>query len=321
MATALATLMSLPSVELAAERSPVMRVRRFEAALGTSGPRIFFKRDDLLGFGLGGNKVRKLQLLAAAATASRADTLVTCGAIQSNHARVTAAAGAVLGRRVVLVLSGEPPSPPTGNLALDYLFGAEVRYVGRREERDAAMAAVVEEEHRLGRQAYVIPVGGSTALGAAGMARGVAELGTAGLRPDVIFVASSSGGTQAGLVAGCALLGLRTRVIGISADERRAALSGRVSELLESMAQLLGGRVETLVGPHPIDVDDRFVGDGYGLPTEASLEATTLLARTEGIVVDAVYGAKALAALVARVRAHEFTPDDTVLFWQTGGFS
>jgi 1-aminocyclopropane-1-carboxylate deaminase/D-cysteine desulfhydrase-like pyridoxal-dependent ACC family enzyme len=151
------------------------------------------------------------------------------------------------------------------------------------------------------------------------MARGVTELGAIGLRPDVIIHSSSSGGTQAGLIAGCALLGFKSRVIGVSADEPRADLSARVGSLLDEMASFLGGRTETLRGAHPIDVDDSHVGDGYGVASAESIEATRLLARTEGIVVDPVYSAKALAGLVARVRAREFGADETVLFWQTGG--
>jgi 1-aminocyclopropane-1-carboxylate deaminase/D-cysteine desulfhydrase-like pyridoxal-dependent ACC family enzyme len=311
-------MMSLPAVSLVADRSPVQRLSRFETALGATSPRIFVKRDDLLPFGLGGNKVRKLQLIAAAAAKAGADTLITCGAVQSNHARVTAAVGAVLGWRVILVLSGSEPAEVTGNLRLDRIFGADVRFVPTRAAREPAMERAAAEVKAEGRRPFVLPLGGSTPLGAAGMARGVAELGAVALTPDIIFHASSSAGTQAGLIAGCALLGLRTRVIGVSADESRAALIARVETLLDGMAALLGGRIETVRGP--IEADDGHVGDGYGLPTPASIEATELLARTEGIVVDQVYSAKALAALVARVRAGEFTPDQTVLFWQTGGF-
>ncbi len=250
-----------------------------------------------------------------------ADTVITCGAIQSNHARVTAAAGAALGWRVVLVLSGTPPDVPAGNLRHDYLFGADVRFVATSDAREAAMQTAADEAVGQGRRPYVIPVGASTPLGAIGMARGVIELSAAGIRPDVIIHASSSAGTQAGLTAGCSLLGLSARVVGVSADEPAQVLSGRVGDLLDRMAGVLGCRPDTLRGRWPIEVDDTEVGEGYGVATEASIEATTLLARTEGIVLDPVYTAKALAGLVAKVRAGAVRPDETVLFWHTGGLS
>jgi 1-aminocyclopropane-1-carboxylate deaminase/D-cysteine desulfhydrase-like pyridoxal-dependent ACC family enzyme len=321
MATALATLMSLPSVTLAAHRTPVDRLARLERALGPACPRLLVKRDDLLAFALGGNKVRKLQTIAGEATRSGADTLITCGAVQSNHARVTAATGAALGWQVVLVLSGVRPDRPAGNLAYDYLFGADVRIVPDRASREPAMEIAAEEARRNGRRPLVIPVGGSTPIGAAGMARGVAELSAEGVKPDVIVHASSSAGTQAGLTAGCALLGLGARVVGISVDEPAAALTASVEALIDRMAVTLGGRPDTLRGRHPIEVDESQIGDGYGVPTRASTEARRLVARTEGIVLDTVYESKAMAGLIARVRDGRFTQDQTVLFWHTGGLS
>jgi len=321
MATALATLMSLPAVTLAAHRTPVDRLARLERALGPECPRLLVKRDDLLSFALGGNKVRKLQALAGEATRIGADTLITCGAVQSNHARVTAATGAALGWKVVLVLSGQRPEIPTGNLAHDYLFGADVRIVSDRSLRDAAMEEAAQEARTQGRHPMVIPLGGSTPIGAAGMARGVGELSADSIKPDVIVHASSSAGTQAGLTVGCALFGLGAKVIGVSVDEPAAVLAALVAELIDRMAVTLGGRPETLRGAHPIEVDETQVGGGYGVPTPASNEAMTLVARTEGIVLDRVYESKAMAGLIARVRDGRFTKDHTVLFWHTGGLS
>ena len=229
MATALATLMSLPAVSLASQASPVHALDRLAAALGADSPRLLIKRDDLLSFGWGGNKVRKLQTVLAEARAAGADTLITCGGLQSNHARATAAAGSVLGMKVILVLNGQAPPTPTGNLRLDALFGADVRIVDSREARATTMEAVAEEVRASGGTPFVIPLGASNATGAIGFARGVAELAAAGVRPDVIVHASSSGGTQAGLIAGCALLGLQARVIGVSADERAADLAAIVA--------------------------------------------------------------------------------------------
>src|SRR5262249_1789093 len=188
-------------------------------ALGPSCPRLFMKRDDLLSFGLGGNKVRKVQTIAAEARAAGADLLITCGGVQSNHARVTAAAGAALGLDVVLVLNGAPPAKTTANTLLDQLFGAELRFVSSREERVPMMETMAGETRAAGRRPFIVPLGASTPTGALGFARGVAELAAAGHRPRAIITATSSGGTQAGLIAGAALLGLDTHVIGISADD------------------------------------------------------------------------------------------------------
>jgi 1-aminocyclopropane-1-carboxylate deaminase/D-cysteine desulfhydrase-like pyridoxal-dependent ACC family enzyme len=322
MATALAALMSLPSVVLAPHPSPVDALTRLGARLGVSAasvPRLLMKRDDLLSFGMGGNKVRKLQTILAEAAAAGADTLITCGGVQSNHARATAAAGAALGLRVVLVVNGAEQPAPTGNARLDRLFGADLRYVAGRDARAPMMEQVAADERAAGRQPYVIPLGASTPIGALGFARGVAEVAASGVKPDVIVHASSSGGTQAGLIAGCALFGLRARVLGVSADEPAGVLAGIVRDLLDQMAVRLGATPPTIGAGKPIEIDDGFVGEGYGHPTPASTEALELVARSEGTVLDPVYTAKAMAGLIARIRAGQFTKDDTILFWHTGG--
>ena len=319
MATALATLMALPAAPIALTRTPIDRLERLERALGSGAPRILIKRDDLLPFGAGGNKVRKAQLLAAEAARVGADTLITCGSVQSNHARVTAATGAALGWRVILILGGEPPPEDTSHLQLDRLFGAEVRFVPRPDQRAAAMEAVADEVRAMGRSPFVIPLGGSTPLGACGMARGVVELSAAQIKPDEIVHASSSGGTQAGLIAGCALVGLPTRVVGVSVDMPAETLAGTVTTILEGVANRLGARLDSLTRGMPVDVDIRQIGEGYAIPTAASVEARSLVARTEGILVDPTYTAKSLAGLIHRVREGRYTPDQTVLFWHTGG--
>ena len=319
MATALTALLSLPTVALAPHATPVDRLTRLEAALGPACPQLFMKRDDLLSFGLGGNKVRKMQAVAAEALAAGADTLITCGGVQSNHARATAAAGAALGLSVELVLNGTASSQPSGNARLDHLFGAAIHYVSSRDDRAPKMTELANRLKREGRHPFVVPLGASTPTGALGFARGVAEIATGGLRPDAIVFASSSGGTQAGLVAGCALFGLTPRILGISADESSATLAGTVSSLLSAVAMRLGAKPETVGATRGVDVDDAFVGEGYGVPTPASTEAIELTARREGILLDPVYTAKAMAGLIARVRRGEFTKDQTVLFWHTGG--
>jgi 1-aminocyclopropane-1-carboxylate deaminase/D-cysteine desulfhydrase-like pyridoxal-dependent ACC family enzyme len=311
--------MSLPVVPIVNDATPVVPLDRLAAVLGSGCPRLLMKRDDLLPFGLGGNKVRKMQTVAAEAMAAGADTLITCGGLQSNHARVTAATGAALGLRVELVLNGAAPSTPAGNTRLDELFGATMNYVATREERAPAMEALAERLRAAGRKPFIVPLGASTATGAMGFATGIAELAAARIKPDAIVHATSSGGTQTGLIAGCALFGVRTRIIGISADDPAVALQVVITRLLTAVADRLGAKPASIGAEDPIDVDDTQVGGGYGVPTDASIEAQTLVARREGILLDPVYTAKAMAGLIARIRAGAFTKDQTVLFWHTGG--
>jgi len=319
VATALASLTTLPRVRLAPHPTPIDTLARMRAALGPSCPTLLMKRDDLLSFGMGGNKVRKLQTVLAEPEAVAADTLITCGGLQSNHCRVTAAAGAVLGKRVVLVVNGSPQEKPTGNALLDHLFGAQVRYAASRAERALLMTSVAEEETASGRRPFVIPLGASTPIGAAGFALGIEEVLASGIRPDVIVHSSSSGGTQAGLIAGCALFGLKTRVIGISADESSSGLQLIVSNLLGQLAARLGGSRVSVGLDREVVVDDGYVGEGYGLATPLSTAALTMVAGCEGIVLDPVYTAKAMAGLIDFVRQGRFSAGETVVFWHTGG--
>lgn len=319
MATALNALLSVASIPLAPFPTPIQELHRLRAALGPRCPRLLMKRDDLLAFGAGGNKVRKMQTVAAEAIAGRYDTLITCGGVQSNHARVTAATGAALGLRVILVANGAKPAALTGNARLNALFGADVRYVASREDRAPAMAVIADELRAAGHRPLVVPLGASTPLGAIGFARAVEELAASPHRPTAIVHSTSSGGTQAGLIVGTALFGLTHEIVGISADDPADALKTTISALIAGAADLIGARPSTAGAGAPIDVDDSFVGDGYGVPTPASTEALELTARTEGIVLDPVYTAKAMAGLIARARAGAWRAEDTVLFWHTGG--
>ncbi|MBA2303381.1 MAG: D-cysteine desulfhydrase family protein [Acidobacteria bacterium] len=309
---------SLPTVALAPDSSPVQELPGLRRALGV-GPRLLVKRDDALPFAFGGNKVRKMQLVAADAIHQGADTLITSGGIQSNHARVTAAAAAKLGLGCVLVVNGAPPARPTANALLDALLGAEVRYVADRSERAPAMDGAAAELRRAGRRPYLIPLGASTPLGAIGFVSAWRELcDQMPAVPDVIIHSSSSGGTQAGLVAGCVLSGEPVRIIGVSADESSAGLTTEIRRILEGLPPLLDLPSNRFASVD-VEVDDRFVGAGYGVPTVESVEAIQLLARTEALFLDPTYTAKAMAGLIARVRAREFREDQTVLFWHTGG--
>ena len=308
---------ALPSLPLAPSPTPVEELPRLRDAIGAS-PRLLVKRDDAIAFAFGGNKVRKMRLVGADAEARGADTLITAGGLQSNHARVTAATAAILGVRCILVLNGSEPERPTANTMLDTLLGADIEYVASREERAAAMESIAADLRRAGRRPYVIPVGASTPLGAAAFVQAVDEIVGQGVVPTAIVHATSSGGTQAGLVAGCVRAGLKTRVIGVSADEGSAALERDIRAILAGLGPLIGVDGKLLEAA-PVEVDDRFAGEGYGVPTAASREALGVAARTEALFLDHTYTAKAMAGLIARVRAGEFRPDDTVLFWHTGG--
>lgn len=308
----------LPSLALFDQPSPVEPMNRLRKELGCA-QRLLVKRDDAIAFGFGGNKVRKLQLVAAQALASGADTLVTTGGIQSNHCRATAAAAAKLGLSCVIVANGREQPSPTANALLDRLLGAQVEYVEKREQRAPALRAVCERLRSAGKKPYEIPLGASTPLGALGFAKAVGELLTQIEAPDVIVHSTSSGGTQAGLVAGLALHGVRSRVIGISADDPAASLAATVRGIVAGMGTSLQVDGQQFADACPVEVDDGFVGEGYGIATEASREAQQLAARSEALFVDHTYTAKAFAGLVALLRANRARDAATVLFWHTGG--
>jgi len=314
--SALDRLDQVPTLTPTLAPTPIEELGRLREALG-AGPRLFIKRDDAIPSGFGGNKIRKLQIVVAQALADRADTLITTGGVQSNHARATAAIAARMGLECVLVANGAPPAKPTANALLDRLLGADVRYVASRDERAPAMEQVAADLRARGRRPFVIPLGASTPHGAAAYAKAVGELLTQMPAPDTIVVSTSSGGTQAGILAGCRLHGLATRIIGVSADDPSPAIAATIRRILEGLETLLGLSAGALSSA-PIDVDDTFVGEGYGIPTPQSAEAIELSARREAIFLDPTYTSKAMAGLIARIRRRELT-SGTVLFWHTGG--
>jgi 1-aminocyclopropane-1-carboxylate deaminase/D-cysteine desulfhydrase-like pyridoxal-dependent ACC family enzyme len=306
----------LPQASLLASPTPVEELPRLREAIGAAA-RLFVKRDDAIPFGFGGNKVRKMSLLAGRALADGADTLITCGGVQSNHARVTAATAVRLGLRCLIVANGSAPAALTGNALLDRLLGAEVHYVETRDDRTPAMERLAADARATGRRPFVIPLGASTPLGAVGFALAVDELAGQIDPPDAIVHSSSSGGTQAGIVAGCRALGWRTRVIGISADEPALPLQHTVTTIIDGMRELLPDL--DLDGAPAVEVDDRFVGEGYGIPTTASQDAQALAARTEGLFLDPTYTAKAMAGFIEHCRTGSLAGAHTVVFWHTGG--
>lgn len=318
----LARLAALAAEPLFAPPTPLDEAKRLRAALGPNAPRIFVKRDDAIPFGFGGNKVRKLCLVASDARARGADTLITVGGVQSNHMRATASVAARLGMQCVLIANGSPPPVPRANALLDALLGAEIQYVATREQRATTMQTLASRMRFDGRVPYEIPLGASTPLGATAFARAAGELKAqlpSGVVPDAIIHATSSGGTQAGLTAGCALLGFSTEVIGISADDPASSIEATVRNIVAGLGPMAGVDGATLARSVHVTVDDTFVGEGYGIATPASREALTLAAHTEALFVDHTYTAKALAALIAYVRAGRFRAEHTIVFWHTGG--
>jgi len=314
--SALERLDALPTLTPALAPTPLEELSRLRDAL-PAGPRLLIKRDDVIPFGFGGNKVRKLQVVAAQALAEGADTLITAGGVQSNHARATAAIAAKLGLGCVLVANGVPPERPTANALLDRLLGAEIRYVTSREARQPAMEQAAADIRARGGRPFVIPLGASTPFGAAAYARAVGELLTQTPAPDAIVLSTSSGGTHAGVVAGCVLHGVATRVIGVSADDPAASIASTIRRILAGLESLLDLSSGALASAS-IEVDDRFVGGGYGIPTPASTEAIELCASREAIFLDPTYTSKAMAGLIARIRRGEWA-SGTILFWHTGG--
>ena len=304
----------IPRLRFAHLPTPVETLTRLSHDLG--GPTILVKRDDQTGLALGGNKTRKLEFLLAAAQSHGARTLITAGAVQSNHCRQTAAAAARFGFDCILLLAGSPPPSASGNLLLDGLLGAEIVYA-RREERDRRLKEVFDSAWADGRRPYLSPYGGSNATGAAAYAFALQELLEQGVRPDWIVFASSSGGTQAGLVLGARLFGYEGRILGISVDEPAGELQKRVADLAAEAGDLLGEQVK--FSPDEVLVNDSYRGAGYGIAGEAEQEAVRLFARCEGLLLDPVYTGRAAAGLIDLVRRGTFRPGEQVLFWHTGG--
>lgn len=305
---------TLPRVDLGFWPTPVHELPGLTRAL--AGPRLIVKRDDLSGLAFGGNKTRKLEILCAAAVAEGADTLITAGAIQSNHCRQTAAAAAKLGMRCTLVLVGEEPAQLSANTLLDGLLGAEIRWTSK-SHRDQTLEQAAAEAKQAGGRPYKIPYGGSNAMGAAAYAYALQELLDQDIRPDWIVFATSSGGTQTGLVAGAEMLSYDGRILGISVDERAADLGPRVAELAQQTATLLERPIN--ISASKILINDDYLGAGYAVMGDPEREAINLFARHEGLLVDPVYTGRAAAGMIDLVRNGFFTKSDTVLFWHTGG--
>jgi D-cysteine desulfhydrase family pyridoxal phosphate-dependent enzyme len=314
-------LATLPRYPLATLPTPLHRVRNLETALGPRCPRIYLKRDDLTGLAFGGNKARKLEYLLADALANEATTLVTEGAVQSNHARITAAAAAIAGLRSLLVLDARHGSDIAGNLLLDHLLGTEVRIVPDKAARTALMASIGDELRAAGERPYVIPTGGSVPIGATGYVNMVAELlaqlVSCGEAPSRLYFATGSMGTQAGLVVGARAFSAPFVVYGVAVEHPVEQLIADGVALAKGTAELLG--LGQGFDATDIAIDGGFIGADYGVPTEEGTEAIRLLARTEAVFLDPVYSGKAMAALISHARAGDLDPNEAVVFLHTGG--
>lgn len=307
-----------PKRKLAFTPTPFHRLENISADLHRA---VYCKRDDLTGFAFGGNKVRKMEFLIADAIGKKADTIVTVGAYQSNFCRITAAAGAYAGLSVELVLGGKKNPSMTGNYLITKYLGAEIHHVESDEwhEWEAARRSLSENLRKRGRTVYEMPIGGSVPLGALGYVEAFFELmddcKRYGVEPTHILFASSSGGTQAGLLIGKWLTGWRGKIIGIGTAKSGRVLADEIKQLTEETATVLTVTADA----SDIIVDDNYVGEAYGIPTKECEEAIQYFAQQEGIFLDRVYSGKAAAGLLDYIRTGKITQEDVVVFLHTGG--
>jgi D-cysteine desulfhydrase family pyridoxal phosphate-dependent enzyme len=309
------SVLKIPRLHFAHLPTPIETLPRLSEALGRPG--LLIKRDDLTGLAFGGNKTRKLEFLVAEARAQGARTLISGGALQSNHCRQTAAAAARFGFECILVLTGNEPKQPSANLLLDELFGAEVVHVAERKHRDRILQETFDRAAKDGMKPYLVPYGGSNATGALGYAFAMKELVEQNSNPDWVVFATSSGGTHAGLLLGQRVFGYKGKLLGISVDESEEWLKQNVSQLASLASERLGKRIE--FSPDEVLANANYCSAGYGVLTEAEREAIRLFATFEGILLDPVYTGRAAAGLVNLIRKGFFKRDERVLFLHTGG--
>jgi L-cysteate sulfo-lyase len=312
---------NLPKASLGYFPTPLIELTRLSKTLG--GPNIYMKRDDNTGLALGGNKTRKLEYIIGDALAKGADTVITAGAIQSNHCRQTAGAAASLGLECHLVLGGKKPEQPQGNLLLDKVYGCHIHWAGenRKGEDIPALVAQLKAE---GKKPYVIPYGGSNELGAIAFIEAYKELNAQreALKVDFshIIFASSSGATHAGLMLGNKMLETYSQIVGINIDKGemdKVPFDEHIVSLANSTAQYIAADYQFTADDLILNSD--YVGDGYGVIGELEKEAIALTAQNEGILLDPVYTGRAMGGLIDMIRTGQIKATDNVLFWHTGG--
>jgi D-cysteine desulfhydrase family pyridoxal phosphate-dependent enzyme len=309
-----------PRMRLATLPTPLQFAPNLTRELG--GPSIYLKRDDLTGLAMGGNKTRKLEYLMADAAQAGATHVITVGAAQSNHARQTTAAARIAGMEAVLVLNASAENPDVqGNLLLDRILGATVHLVRTQEERSPKVEEVAADLADSGATPYIIPGGGSNGIGALGYVSAMLELSAqlvdGEISPSAMYFAAGGGGTHAGIIVGAKLYGLEFRIIGVMVEDDNSEGISRALNVTNWTAERLG--INNPVSESDIVCDDRHVGEGYGIPTQAGIEAIQMLARTEGVLLDPVYTSKAFAGMVADIRAGMYQPTESIVFLHTGG--
>jgi len=307
--------MNISRLHFAHLPTPIEELPRLTEVLG--GPRLLVKRDDQTGLAFGGNKTRKLEFLVAEALEQGARTLISGGAMQSNHCRQTAAAAAHFGLECILVLTGEMPEKPSANLLLDELFGAKIVAVPDRKDRDRILQETFDNAVAERKQPYLVPYGGSSPTGALGYAFAMEEFMKQNANADWIVFGTSSGGTQAGLVLGQRVFGFKGNILGISIDESKEWLQSHVSKLASDASEKIGERL--VFDPADVLANADYCRAGYGVLTDAEREAVRLFAKYEGLLLDPVYTGRAAAGMIDLIRQGFFKKDETVLFWHTGG--
>lgn len=308
----------LPKLRFAVLPTPFHELPNLSRETGTE---IWIKRDDLTGFAGGGNKVRKAEFLLADAQEKGADTILTVGAVQSNHSRVIAAAAQMLGNECHLFIHGQKPKQPFGNLLLDILSGAILHWTATPADREPAMREFAEDLRKRGRIPYAIGLGGSNPTGAWGYVEGFLELESQiqalPTKATTLVFASSSGGTHAGLLAGKAITSSKTKLLGIRAD-LDAGLEKTISAVANGCLEMYGK--ERTLTVNDVQLNSNYVGEGYGIPTAKSQRALRRLWHSECILLDEVYTAKAMAGLIDLAQSGAFT-DERVIFLHSGGIA
>jgi len=307
-------------IDLGGFPTPLQEMPHLTKALG--GPTLLIKRDDMTDIAFGGNKARKLRLLMADAQEKGADVIISTGGLQSNSACMVAAAARRLQMKPILVLQGSPPKEYDGNLLLEMLLRADIRFV-ETEGRNipAIMNNIANELIDEGHKPYVIPLGASTPLGSIGYASAMLELRdqTKEMHEEIDYIVSAcgTGGTLAGLILGTKALNTKNEVLGISVGPDKVSFANHIAQLVEDASRLLSVSLST--PPCEINVFDEYVGEGYGVVTKPVAEAIRLVAEKEGIILDPVYTGKAMAGLIDLINKNHFSKEDTVVFLHTGG--